>query len=177
VHAYLYLRVEPGKLDDVVIQLHGVHGVRAAAAVVGDWDAMAAVEGADFRAIARAVIKEVHAIEGVTRAYTAPVVPPDLLGVAAERIALPMHRGAREACYVHVSAQAGRVGEVFEAVAGSAEVSAVAVLAGQYDLLAELPTVWEHASRIILERIHPIPGVLATNTLVGMPGIEDEPDG
>lgn len=174
MHAYVYLRVQPGRLDDVVIQLHGVHGVRAATAVVGDWDAMAAVEGADFRTIGRSVTKELHAIEGVTRTYTAPVVPPELLGVTAERIALPMHRGAREACYVHISVEAGRVAEVFEALAASAEVSALAVLAGQYDVLAELPTVWEHASRIILERIHPIAGVLATNTLVGMPGIEDE---
>lgn len=174
MHAYLYLRAQPGKLDDVVIDLHGVHGVRHAIAVVGEWDAMAALEGPDFRSIARTVLAEVHRVGGVTRTYTAPVVPLELVGVTGERAPLPLQRGGRPACYVHLDVQAGAVGDVARTLAATPEVSGVAVIAGQYDVLAELATDWEHASRIILERIHTIPGVRSTNTLVAVPGLEEE---
>jgi hypothetical protein len=45
VDAFVYLRVRPGKVEDVVVQLENVGGVRAAVAVVGAWDVLAAVQG------------------------------------------------------------------------------------------------------------------------------------
>jgi hypothetical protein len=48
VQAFVYLRAEPSRIDDVVIELAGKHGVRHAVPVTGEWDVLIAVEGADF---------------------------------------------------------------------------------------------------------------------------------
>lgn len=41
--AFLYLQVRPGAVEDVVVQLENARGVRAAVAVIGDWDVLAAM--------------------------------------------------------------------------------------------------------------------------------------
>ncbi len=175
MEAYVYLRAEPGRVEDVVIELAGKHGVRHAVPVLGEWDVMVAVEGADFQHIARTVLREIHPLEGVTRAYTAPVVPLGMMGIgggwAVPRI--PMHHEG-EACYVHICAAAGAVVGIVESLTQIEEVSGIAVLAGRYDVLAEIPLPWEEASRVILEAIHAIPGVTATNTAIGVPVPETE---
>ncbi len=176
--AYVYLRADPGKLEDVVIELAGKHGVRRAVAVVGDWDIMVAVEGADFHAVARTVLAEIHPIEGIAQTYTAPVVPLEMIGIHGGGWAIPsipMHADDGEvACYVHISAAAGSVAGIVEALAEMETISGVAVVAGRYDVVAEIPLPWEQASRVILEDIHGIPGVESTNTAVGLPPVEGE---
>jgi hypothetical protein len=54
------------------------------------------------------------------------------------------------------------------------DVSGVAVLGGEYDLLVCLAQPWEIASGVILEQIHGLPGILATKTLVSVN--YEEPD-
>ncbi len=44
----MYLRVKPGKVEDVVAQIQASKGVRHAVTVVGDWDVLAAVHGPDL---------------------------------------------------------------------------------------------------------------------------------
>lgn len=169
--AYVYLRTEPGRVEDVVIELAAKHGVRRAVPVVGDWDVMVAVEGADSAGIARTVLREIHPIEGVSAAYTAAVVPLETIGIHGGGWAMqsiPMHREG-EACYVHISAAVGSVPGIVEALAGLEDVSGVAVLAGRYDLMAEIPLPWERACGLILEGIHAIPGVTHTSTAIGVP--------
>jgi len=169
--AYVYLRAEPGRVEDVVIELAGRHGLRHAVPVIGEWDVMIAVEGADFEAIARTILREIHPIGGVTRTYTAPVVPLEMMGMEGAgwaALRTPMHLGGR-ACYVHVSAAAGAVPSIVEALAAVEHVTGVAVVAGHYDVIAEIALPWEEAGRVILEQVHAIPGVTATNTLVGIP--------
>ncbi|HZP89801.1 MAG TPA: Lrp/AsnC family transcriptional regulator [Actinomycetota bacterium] len=179
--AYVYLRVAPGKVEDVVIALRGRHGVRHAAAVVGEWDVMAAVEGADFQAIAGTVLRQVQSVDGVLQTTTTPVVPLDMLGIHGGGWALPtipMHREG-DACYVHVRAAAGSVAAIVEALAELEPVTGVAVVAGEYDVLAEIALPWERAAPVILEQIHAIPGVMATSTSVSLteiPGDEVEGD-
>jgi len=181
VDAYVYLRVAPGKVEDVVIALRGRRGVRHAVAVVGEWDVMAALEGADFQAIAGTVLRQVQSVEGVLQTTTTPVVPLDVLGIHGggwALPALPMHRQG-DACYVHVRSAAGAVPGIVEALAELEPVTGVAVVAGEYDVLAEVALPWERAAPVILEQIHAIPGIMATSTSVSLeeiPGDDVETD-
>ena len=48
------------------------------------------------------------------------------------------------------------------------DVSGVAVLGGEYDLMVCVAQPWEVASGVILEQIHGLPGVVSTDTLVSI---------
>lgn len=87
--AFLYLQVRPGAVEDVVVQLENARGVRAAVAVIGDWDVLAALHAPSLNAIAEAVARDVHRIDGVLRTVTAPVVPGDVLGIAGGGLRRP----------------------------------------------------------------------------------------
>ena len=56
------------------------------------------------------------------------------------------------------------------------EVDGVALLAGEWDILASVAKPWEVASGVILEQIQGVPGVLATKTLVSIAYEELEED-
>lgn len=175
----MYLRVEPGRVEDVVIQLAGVHGVRRAVAVIGDWDVMVAISGADFHSIAKTIMRRIHRIAGIMRTYTFPVVPLDMMGIHGGgwlMPRLPLHGEEHEACFVHIRATAGSVAGIVEQLAEVEAISGVAVIAGDYDLIAEIPLPWEQASRVILEQIQAVPGILSTSTMVGLPQYELEGD-
>lgn len=173
--AFVYLRVHPGLVEDVVVQLLATKGVRAAVTVIGDWDVMAAAHGPDLLSIAEVVVRRIHRIEGIERTVTAPVVPGDVVGLAGGGLTtpVPMQRQG-DACYVHVRAAPGRAAELIEALAALDEVSGVALVAGEFDLIAEVPYPWEQAARVVVDRILPIPGVLSTKTLVAVPYLEPE---
>lgn len=171
--AFVYLRAAPGKVEDVVIALRGRHGIRHTVAVVGPWDVMVAVEAADFESIARTVLRQIQATEGVLHTYTAPVLPLEMLGIYAGGPGmppLPMHRPG-PACYVHIraAAGAGSIAGVVQALGAMDDVAGVAVVAGDHDVIAEIPLTWEEAAPVILDKIHSIPGVSATTTLVAVP--------
>jgi DNA-binding Lrp family transcriptional regulator len=175
VDAFVYLRVQPGKVEDVVVQLQGARGVRAAVAVVGDWDVLAAVHGSDLIDVAEVVLRAVHRTEGVERTVTAPVVPGDVLGLAGGGLGtpVPMQRPG-DACFVHVRAMPEAATGLVETIAELDEISAVAMIGGEYDVIAEIPYPWEQAARVIVEHLLPLPGVLGTNTLVAVPHLEPE---
>ncbi len=167
----MYLQVRPGRVESAVVQLKAARGVRNAVAVVGEWDVLAAMQGPDLQGVAETVIRQVHRIEGVKRTVTAPVVPAASLGIVAG--ALPMqHQG--DACFVHVKAAAGAALGLAEALAEMEDVSAACVLAGEYDVLAEIPMPWEQAARVIIEEIPAFQGVVSTRTLVAVPYLEPE---
>jgi DNA-binding Lrp family transcriptional regulator len=175
VDAFVYLQVRPGEVENVVVQLQSVRGIRAAVAVVGDWDVLAAVHGADLRAITEVVIRTVHRIEGVERTQTSPVVPGDVLGLAGGGLRTPVPMQQRgDACFVHVKVAPGAAASVVEALASEEDVSAVALITGEWDVIAEIPYRWEQAARVIVERVLPIPGIVATKTLVALPFLEPE---
>jgi DNA-binding Lrp family transcriptional regulator len=169
VDAFVYLRVRPGTVEDVVVQLESVGRVRAAVAVIGEWDVLVAVQGPDLLSIAEDVIGHIHRIDGVERTVTAPVVPGDVLAIAAQghRAPVPMQEPG-QACFVHVRATPGSAGLLADTIAGLEDVSAVAVIAGEYDLIVEVPYPWEQAARIIVDRILPLKGVMGTRTLVAV---------
>ncbi|HLA93952.1 MAG TPA: Lrp/AsnC ligand binding domain-containing protein [Actinomycetota bacterium] len=171
--AFVYVAVRPGRLEDVVVRLENANGVRAAVAVVGDWDVLVAVHGADLLSIAQDVIRHIHRIDGIERTLTAPVVPGDVLGLAGGglRTSVPMQQHG-DACFVHVKAAPGMAARLVESLADLEDVSAVALIAGEYDLIVEIPYSWEHAARVIVDQVLALPGVAATRTLVAIPALE-----
>jgi len=173
VDAFVYVAVRPGRLEDVVVRLENANGVRAAVAVVGDWDVLVAVHGADLLSIAQDVIRHIHRIDGIERTLTAPVVPGDVLGLAGGglRTSVPMQQHG-DACFVHVKAAPGMAARLVESLADLEDVSAVALIAGEYDLIVEIPYSWEHAARVIVDQVLALPGVAATRTLVAIPALE-----
>jgi len=178
VDAFVYLRVRPGALEEVVLQLENVGGVRSAVGVVGEWDVLAAVRGPDLLGIAEEVVRGIHRIDGVERTMTAPVVPSEVFTRpgAGSRTPIPMQGGGDAACYVQVRASFGSASDLVETIAGIEEVSAVAMIAGEYDLLVEIPLPWEQAAPVIVNRLLPIDGIEDTRTLVGIsfPETDDE---
>ena len=168
--AFVYLRVRPGKVEEVVVELENVGGVRAAVAVVGAWDVLVAVQGLDLLGISEEVIRRIHRIEGVERTMTAPVVPLHVSAVSGEggtRTPIPMQEPG-PACFVHVKASSGAAARVADMIAGLEEVSAVAMIAGEHDLIVEIPFPWEQAAPVIVNRLLPIDGIEDTRTLVAI---------
>lgn len=175
MEAFVYLRVRPGKVEDVVVQLQSVRGVKAAVAVVGDWDVLAAVHGPDLVGVAEVVLRAVHRLDGVERTVTAPVVPGDVLGLPGGGLGTPVPMGrVGDACFVHVRAAPDAAPGLVETIAELDEVSGVAMIGGEYDIIAEIPYPWEQAARVIVERLLRLPGVLGTKTLVAVPYLEPE---
>ena len=54
------------------------------------------------------------------------------------------------------------------------DVAAVALIAGEYDLIVEVPYAWEQAARVIVGDLRSLEGIAATRTLVAVPELEPE---
>jgi DNA-binding Lrp family transcriptional regulator len=165
MEAYVYVRVQPGAMATVLTGLATQPNIRRAVAVVGEWDVMAHVEGPELAVLATQVISEIQRVEGVRRTLTAAVVPPDRVGIAGWG-APQAPAIIADACYVHIRAEAGAVSGLAERLSELSDVSGVAVLAGEYDLMACVAQPWEVGSGIVIEQIHTLPGVISTMTLV-----------
>jgi DNA-binding Lrp family transcriptional regulator len=175
VDAYVYIRATPGMTGRVASQLPSMPGIRRSIVVVGEWDVLAVVEGADLEQIATTVLSGVHEIEGVEQTRTVPVVPPDHVTVGGFGAPAPPPL-IPSACYVQLKAEPGAAAGLAERLSELEEVSGVAVVGGEYDLLVCVPQPWEVASGTILEKIHNLPGVRSTSTLVSVAYEEPEED-
>jgi DNA-binding Lrp family transcriptional regulator len=173
--AYVYLRIEPGKMSDVLAGVASKSQVRRAIAVIGQWDVLMHAEGPDLTTIATQVLSDIHHVPGVVRTVTAPVVPPDRVGIAGWGAPQPPAI-IGDACYVHIKAEAGAAAGIAERLGDMADVSGVAVLGGEYDLMVCVAQPWEVASGVILEEIHALPGVVSTDTLVSIVYVEPDVD-
>jgi DNA-binding Lrp family transcriptional regulator len=174
VEAFVYLRVRPGTITSVRNRLTSSSVARRSVVVVGDWDVLSLVDGPDLAAIAGAVLGEIQLVDGVVRTFTAPVVPPDRLGLVGFG-GPPTPPIVRGATYVHIAAEAGAAPGLYERLS-EIGVAGAAVLAGPWDLLACITEPWEIASGIVLDGIQGLPGVRATNTLVSVDFEEAEED-
>jgi len=173
--AYVYVRAQPGKVSEVLNGLSAKQGVRRGVVVVGNWDLLVHAEGSDLAMIASVVLGELHNLPGVLATATAPVVPPDRIGVTGFGGPKPPPI-VPNACYVHIKAEAGAAAGIAERLGDVEDVAGVAVLGGEWDLLACVADPWEIGSGVIIEQIHPIPGIVATNTLVSIAYVEPDDD-
>lgn len=170
----MYLRIRPGSVTRAITELATKQGVRRAVVVVGDWDLMALVDGPDMATVASTVLSEIHEVPGVEQTRTAPLVPPDRVGMG---FAMPPPPSLLpgEVCYVHIRAQAGAVEGLVERLAEMEEIAGVAVIAGDFDIVADIRRPWEAASGTILSGIQSLPGVASTTTLIGV-AYEEPPE-
>ena len=173
--AFVYVSARPGKVGDVVTQILGAKGVRHAVTVIGDWDVLAAVHGPDLATIALDVIRFIHRIDGVGRTLTTPVVPAHVSGVAGGGfgVAAPMQRTG-DACYTRIRTEPQATTHVFEVLAEMDDVAGVSLVAGDHDILAEIPYAWEESARVVIDRIQRVEGVRSTSTLVAVPTFSDD---
>ena len=175
MEAFVYLRVRPGTIGTVRNRLTSTATARRSVVVIGNWDVLCLIDGPDLATVATGVLSELQTIEGVDRTLTAPVVPPDRLGVVGFG-GLPTPQIIRGACYVHIEADAGAAAGLYERLSEIGGVSGAAVLGGHWDLMACIPEPWEVASAIVLDKIHALPGVRSTSTLVSVDYEEPEED-
>jgi len=177
VDAFVYLRIRPGKVEEVLMHLEAARGVHHSMLVVGDWDILAAVHGPDLTSIAADVLRSIQRIEGIERSLTTPVVPGHVVGLAGGGLGstMPMQRTG-PACFVRIQTTPETTTQIFESLTEMDEVAGVALVAGDDDILAEIPFEWEEAARVVLELIQGLPGVRSTNTLVAIEELpaEDE---
>ena len=113
MEAFVYLRVRPGKIGPVRNQLTSTATARRSVVVIGNWDVLCLVDGPDLATIATGVLSELQMIDGMDRTFTAPVVPPDRLGVVGFG-GLPTPQIIRGACYVHIETEAGAAAGLYE---------------------------------------------------------------
>jgi DNA-binding Lrp family transcriptional regulator len=175
MEAFVYLRVRPGSIVAVRNQLTASAAGRRSVVVLGDWDVLCLVDGPDLATIGMGLLSGIQVIEGIDRTFTAPVVPPDRLGVVGFG-GLPTPQIVRGASYVHIEAEAGAAAGLYERLGEIGGVSGAAVLGGRWDLVACVPEPWEVAAGIVLEKIQTLPGVRSTNTLVSIDYEEPEED-
>lgn len=174
--AYVYLQVKPGTMHEVLAGITSNSQAHRAIAVVGAWDVMMHVEGPDLVTIATQVLSEIHHVPGIVRTLTAPVVPPDRIGIAGW-VTPKAPAIIDDACYVHIRAEAGAAAGIAERLGEMTDlVSGVAVLGGEFDLMVCVAQAWEVASGVILEKIQPLPGVISTDTLISIAYEEPEDD-
>jgi DNA-binding Lrp family transcriptional regulator len=166
VEAFVYLRVRPGTITEVRNRLAASSVAHRSVVVVGEWDVMCLLEGPDLETIAGHLLGELQMIDGIERTLTAPVVPPDRLGLVGFG-GPPTPPIVMGASYVHIAADPGTAAGLYERLS-EVGVAGAAVLAGEWDLLACITEPWEVASGIVLEKIQPLPGVRRTSTLVSV---------
>lgn len=175
--AFLYVRTAPGTAGRILGEVRLQPGVRRAVLIVGDWDVLGVMEAPDMTAIANGVLTNIQQIEGVLQTRTAPLVPPDrLVASGGFGMVSPPQLTPGDACYVHVRATPGTVPALYERLSEIESVTGVAAMAGEFDLLVEIRRPWEIASGSILEQIQTLPGVLSTETMIGVDYDEREED-
>jgi DNA-binding Lrp family transcriptional regulator len=175
VDAYVYAQTQPGTTGEVLAAMATKHGVRRAVAVIGEWDVLVHAEGPDLATIALGILSEIHNIPGVVRTATAPVVPPDRIGITGFGGPKPPPI-VPSACYVHIKAEPGAAAGIAERLGELPDVAGVAVLGGTWDIMTCIAQPWEVGSGVILEQVHQIPGIVATSTLVSVAYEEPEED-
>ncbi|MDD5313169.1 MAG: Lrp/AsnC ligand binding domain-containing protein [Dehalococcoidia bacterium] len=68
--AYVLIQTETGKADAVVKTLRGKPGILSADVVTGPHDVILIIQGVDTDAIAKIVVNQVQAVQGVHRTIT-----------------------------------------------------------------------------------------------------------
>ncbi len=63
---YVLIKVEPGRLEEILARVKQKMFVKEASAVTGSYDIIAKVEGAKIAKILSTVVRDIHSIEGIT---------------------------------------------------------------------------------------------------------------
>ncbi len=72
--AFVLIKVEPGKLKEVMESLSGMHTVKEAYCLTGPDDIIAVLESEDAKSISEVIISNLHSVEGIKGTDTRLVV-------------------------------------------------------------------------------------------------------
>lgn len=67
---YVLIKVEPGRIEEILHSVQEKRFVIEASAVTGSYDVIVKIEGASIAEILSTVVKEIHKIEGITDTET-----------------------------------------------------------------------------------------------------------
>jgi DNA-binding Lrp family transcriptional regulator len=74
IAAYILIQTEPGKAAIVAAALRDLPGVTETASLAGPYDVIARAQAREIDELAKLVTSQVHALDGVTRTMSCPVV-------------------------------------------------------------------------------------------------------
>ncbi|MEM4576957.1 MAG: Lrp/AsnC ligand binding domain-containing protein [Candidatus Nezhaarchaeales archaeon] len=74
VEAFIHIRVEPGKVPEVVRQLKSLPEIREVHPVTGPYDVIAKIEVVNTKALTDFLITKIHKIDGVRDTMTSIVL-------------------------------------------------------------------------------------------------------
>jgi DNA-binding Lrp family transcriptional regulator len=74
ITAYVLIQTEIGRQLHVAEEVEHIEGVEITAVVTGPYDVIVQVSAADVHALGRLIISSFHAVDGVVRTLTCPVV-------------------------------------------------------------------------------------------------------
>jgi len=74
VEAFIFVVVEPNKIDKVGMEMKKIANVKDAFAVTGEYDIIAYIEAENFGELSRTVREEVLSIPGVVKTSTSVVI-------------------------------------------------------------------------------------------------------
>ena len=74
VRAYVLMKIEPGKIEDVLLRLRASDHVRSADAVTGPNDVVALVEASDPPDLADLIFRSIQTISGVKETDTRVII-------------------------------------------------------------------------------------------------------
>ncbi len=74
IEAYVLIQTEVGKTAQVVADVNEIRGVTRAVVLTGPYDVLAHVAAADVDSLGKLAVGEIHAVDGIVRTVTCPVV-------------------------------------------------------------------------------------------------------
>ena len=74
VSSYILIQTEVGKASDVVAAVRTLPGVVQADDVTGPYDVIVRAEADTLDDLGTLVVSNIHAVDGITRTFTCPVV-------------------------------------------------------------------------------------------------------
>lgn len=74
INAYVLIQVQVGRSAEVSEEVARIEHVTSSDVVSGPYDVIAVVEAADIDALGKLVAARIHAVDGVTRTLTCPVL-------------------------------------------------------------------------------------------------------
>lgn len=74
ITAYVLIQAKVGRSAGVGAEITRIEGVRSADLVTGPYDVIAVAEAAGMDDLGKLVVAKIHAVDGVTRTLTCPVI-------------------------------------------------------------------------------------------------------
>lgn len=74
VDAFVFLVVEPNKIDKVGIEIKKIEGIKEAHAVTGEYDIIVKIEAKDFSELSKIIKEKILTIAGVVKTTTSVVI-------------------------------------------------------------------------------------------------------